>query len=121
MKLLRKLEKFYWSPKPPESYVNSEGNGYGKIAHNCYGTFNLIWAINPLVTKDDHFTAIVQSTTLKKLLQQEVDGATLADRITLSTPSELGIWLEGHGDDVSPLAKSAMLKALNALKYEQPA
>ena len=96
---LKKLEKFYWSPKRPEAYViehNGEQIGYGRVAHKCYGTFNILWATCPLATRDDHIAAVIAAGDLRKRLQQVVDGAPLADHITLFTPTELRAWLGEH-------------------------
>lgn len=96
--LLTKLTKYYWSERPPEAYVPIDGTvGLAAVAHNDYGAFNITWALaSKLKTSRDHIIAIGSFRRVSKLLEAEVEGATLSSWCCLLSPEELNKFCEKH-------------------------
>lgn len=118
--LLEKLSKYYWSDKHPSKYLLPGGGGIGRLATTThpvfnYAAFSLVWAVNPLQTQKDHLDGIKAMVPLARLLQQEVNGVSVADHITMRTPEEFAVWYSSHRSLVNPALRLAIEEALNAV------
>lgn len=98
-KLVAKLQHWYWSPLPPESYVvrTSIGDiGIGLSAHKNYAAFNLIWLSLPLATIDDMQTAATAFMLFSLVTQVKVKDGCVGDHILTKTPQEFRMWYENN-------------------------
>lgn len=118
-KLLLKLGNYYWTPTRPEYYVmriaGGQTIGLGTVAAEDYGLFNLVWASCPLSTVEEHNTAI----GLFKLMQQNmptVAGQSLSDWLTQLSPEEFHGWYAANADEIPPLFRYYITRALHALE-----
>lgn len=112
--LISNLEKFYWSPEHPSTYV-IDGSGIGNIAHHSYGAFNLIWAGYNLKTVQDHREAVIHFAKQAALNQQVIRGETLEDLLTLLSPQEVRTFYENHGSELATFTQLNIRRALNNL------
>ena len=110
--LCTKLAKYHWSPKLPTSYVVPGGAGLGTIAPNCYGTFNLVWANQRLLTQEDHRQAIMLFIEQRLRSEQMIRGAPLADWLTLLTAKEFSYWYAANGSKVHAASRVVIERAL---------
>lgn len=97
--LVAKLQQWYWSPMPPESYVvhTAAGNvGIGLIAHKNYAAFNLIWLSMPLSTRQDMQAANTAFMLMSLLTKVQIENDTVGDHILTKTPEEFRAWYEAH-------------------------
>ena len=117
--LCARLSKFHWSPKPPHTYVTAQGHGLGSLAHNCYGSFNLIWATHSLETREDHLKAISAFSTQRLHSTQIVKKVPLSDWLTLMNPQEFGHWYARNGNCVNIQSRMNIEKALYAIQNVQ--
>lgn len=111
--LCDRLSRYHWSPQPPSTYTLGQGRGLGAIAHNCYGTFNLIWATHELDTTEQHLTAIKAFSVQRTHSEQVVKGAAISDWMTLLNPAELAVWYRSNGVYVNIHTRQNIEKALN--------
>lgn len=116
--MCERLSKFHWSPDLPKTYT-IDGNGLGNLAHNCYGSFNLIWAAYPLVTVEDHMTAIGAFTTQRLHSTQIVKNVPLSDWLTLMNPVEFSYWYRDHCNYLHKQSRINIEKALYAIQNVQ--
>lgn len=101
--LLTKLSQYYWSERPPHKYVwkaLSPGGkitlvGLGTVAMECPGTFNAVWAwhgeskLRMLKAQDALLTDFSKLVSMHRFV---IDGASLADRLTLCSHEEYRSW-----------------------------
>jgi hypothetical protein len=114
--LVARLSRYYWSPNHPTTYTTPEGRGLGRLAPECYGTFNLVWATHKLDTVQDHLKAISAFTEQKALASEVVKGAEIGSWLTLLQPHEMAFWLQENRGQVSRKTRTNIERALNALQ-----
>lgn len=114
-RLITKLEKFYWSPRLPETYVLPGGQGLGRIAGQNYAAFNLVWATHRLESEQDHLDAVKLFARLGTFTAQKVGDCELQDWITLQTPTEFAAWYTSNRHIVNPGVRPTIEAAINAV------
>lgn len=114
--LVARLSQYHWSPNHPSSYLTPEGRGLGKMAHACYGSFNLIWATHSLQTVDDHVIAMGAFSEQVELSKQVIKDTELGWWLTLLQPHEFAVWFRDNRQKVNSKSRSRIVKALNALQ-----
>ena len=118
--LLSKLQKFYWSPQHPSTYVLPQGVGLGSVAHQNYAAFSVAWATcNKLQSPLDHKAGIQTFRYMQTASHVAWNGFTMQDLIQLCTPAELKVLmpkLVGHiPDNLYALLNIAIHAALPEL------
>lgn len=122
-RLVAKLQQWYWSPMPPESYVvhTAAGNvGVGLIAHKNYAAFNLIWLSLPLSTRQDMQVANTAFMLMSLVTKVIIGNDTVGDHILTKTPQEFKLWYEANRAAFSQPASFTLDKVFeNAKKLHQ--
>lgn len=105
--LCEKLAHFYWSPSHPSSYlakhpVSGAYVGLGRIAHECYGSFNIAYLSvgRNLSSLTQHELAIQFFVAAKKEMAFEVDGYPLSSYLMLLTEREFLEWYSKKRDQI---------------------
>lgn len=99
--LLNRLNKFYWSDNPPETYTipnptTQEICGIGLIASQNYGAFNLTWASfkGNWKTFDGQTQLCVNFAKNKPITQHKVNGVMLIDYLCLYSQKDFINWMQ---------------------------
>ena len=114
--LCEKLAKFHWSPKHPSTYVLTNGRGLGRISHQSYGAFNLIWSGYKLDTPKDHGRAIeIFTQQVSECTEIIVHGQELGDWLTQLNAKQFASWYPDRKDQIGGLSRYNIERALDAL------
>ena len=94
--MIKTLSRYWWSPRHPSTYLTTGANGrpagIGLLAHECPAAFNVVWSIQPLVTFEDHKSAIMVWSQLNRQLDCRVGDEYLDWSITSRTREEFKNW-----------------------------
>jgi agmatine/peptidylarginine deiminase len=117
--LLDRLTKWHWSPLHPDTYTfqnNHERAGIGRIAHECYGTFNLTWLATgrKIETRDHHLDAIKFFCTMRPLIAMvEVDKQPLSSYMLLMRERQFLAWALAHRGQIPIEILNTIMSVMN--------
>ena len=119
--LLRKLQRFYWSPHIPESYTLSapdgKPKGLGVLAGRDYGAFNVAFSCFPrLRTASDHRTAIKLWVEVTAINNFVIDGTTLSEWQTLLKEKEFYEWYSANRERINEQSRGPLDLACTLLQ-----
>lgn len=117
-KMCNKLAAYHWSPKPPKDYVMYGNKGIGPLVveKECYGAFNLVWAIQPSIeTVKEHISALNLQSAIRPLMDEIIHDVPLGDWLTLMNPREFRHWYDKNSSLVSKEARKYIDQALTRL------
>ena len=104
--LVSRLSRFYWSPRPPETYhdfLEGRDIGIGRIAHKNYAAFNVAWALTPMpVTIDDYKRGISYYFEISQCTHLPVDQADLSWYLTSQSQREFVTWYRKFRKHLKP-------------------
>ena len=94
--MITQLSRYWWSPRHPSTYLTTGANGrpagLGLLAHENPAAFNVVWSIQPLVTFEDHKSAIMVWSQLNRQLDCRAGNEYLDWAITSRTREEFKSW-----------------------------
>lgn len=121
--MITKLSKFYWSPRPPETYLIPHPTtgvqvGLGRIVHKSYAAFNLTYAYvgGKLQDVGTQARAVKVFSFLQDRLEVPVAGADLSSWVTLLTQPEFTAWAAANTDSIPLELRNYMPGVLNVRK-----
>lgn len=98
--MLARLQKFYWSPYPPETYtllLNGKRVGMGLIAHKNYGAFNAAWSLGyDLKTLEGQTKTLQFWHPLALQSGHMVEGGSLESWLTILDKESFNDWYAIH-------------------------
>lgn len=98
--MINTLSRYWWSPRHPSTYIikgaNGQPAGIGLLAHESPAAFNVVWAIQPLVTFSDHKNAVMIWSQLKQQLDVRIRSEFLDFAITSRTREGFKQWYKSN-------------------------
>lgn len=111
--LTSKLHNYYWSLRPPEFCVLSDGSGIGRLAYDNMAAFNLAWCFHKPRDVDTHNAAITTFVLLREPLLVKPSNMSLEDAIMLLNPDAFKLWLKKHSQSFHPSLVNLLMTAAN--------